>query len=115
MNRERAKTLFNKPALPLVVAWIARRENRPFYQSEATAALSKEGPLGRLGEAPAGVVRELSRLVDLGLLLKESIGNKAWYTVLEDPLWEVLLRAAGVLGLPVPDAEDEWTRGESNP
>lgn len=85
--------LFGRVLRLRVARWVLLSEDASFFQSQAAIGVGYSSP----GE----VAKELERLVDLGMVLKNepSAGDRRqYYTRVDDcPLWEVVRAAVTVL------------------
>jgi hypothetical protein len=76
--------LFGRALRLRVAAWVLAHEDLHFYQGEAVAGV---------GYSPSGVIQELDRLVELGMILRRDPtpgSRRRYYTRTDSPLWTVI-------------------------
>jgi hypothetical protein len=85
--------LFGRTLRLRVARWVLQFEEASFFQSQAASGVGYSSP----GE----VAKELDRLVDLGMVLKNepSAGDRRqYYTRVDDcPLWDVVRAAVAIV------------------
>ena len=86
---EVGQELFGRRLRLAVASWVLLREDPTFYQTEAARGVNYTA---------SAVTMELELLVSLGMLKKQSMGRRLYYTRLESPLWGVIRAALDAVG-----------------
>jgi hypothetical protein len=87
---EVGKYLFGRPARLKLCRWVLHHDKGRFFQSQPPADIG----------ATSAVIAELSKLVRLGMLDRESPDgeSRVYYVRTESPLWRIIETADEVVG-----------------
>lgn len=91
IDRDAAKAVFGRVLRAQLGVWIVDRGRERFFLLEAQEAMSA------LGGAPSATKQEVDRLTSAGMLDREPVGRRIYFTRNNSSLWKVFEAARAAL------------------